>query len=261
MTFEQAIELVLSHEGGFQNHPEDRGNWTGGQVGVGQLKGTRWGISAMAYPELDIANLTRTQAIEIYRRDYWKRAGCDKLPDFLRYPYFDVAVNSGPGTAARLLQQAAGVTPDGVLGPVTLAAVAARDPRELTEDFLWLRGEFFADLARRVPSQRAFLPGWILRLTAVRKVALGNARAPAAPTPPDTPPPAERPVLTRGSTGEHVRKLQEMLKSLGFDIGPTDGDFGARTESAVMRFQRQAGLLDDGIVGPITWRALEDALK
>ena len=255
MTFEQAVELVLSHEGGFQNHPEDRGNWTSGQVGVGELRGTKWGISAMAYPHLDIANLTRTRAIEIYRRDFWRRPGCDKLPAQLRYPYFDVAVNSGPGTAARLLQQAAGVTADGVLGPATLAAVATRDPRELTEDFLWLRGEYFADLARRVPSQRVFLPGWILRLTSVRQVALGTK-------PVDDPrPDAEKPILVRGSDGDDVRRLQELLAALGLDVGPADGDFGARTEAAVLEFQHRAGLLADGIVGPLTWQALEGATR
>ena len=51
-----AKELMVS-EGGFTNDPNDRGNWTSGKIGVGELKGTKYGISAMAYPLEDIKNI------------------------------------------------------------------------------------------------------------------------------------------------------------------------------------------------------------
>lgn len=119
--FQQVIALVLKHEGGFQNVPSDRGNWTTGVVGQGELRGTNFGISAMAYPSLDIRSLTREQAVAIYHRDYWQLVRGDELPFALACVTMDAAVNSGPRRAIEWLQRALGVTADGVLGPVTLA--------------------------------------------------------------------------------------------------------------------------------------------
>ena len=65
------------------------------------------------------------------------------------------------------------------------------------------------------------------------------------------------PLLTEGSTGDAVRRLQAALKSAGFDPGTTDGDFGPRTTAAVGAFQRSKGLDADGVVGPQTAAALK----
>jgi putative chitinase len=62
-------------------------------------------------------------------------------------------------------------------------------------------------------------------------------------------------VLRRGSTGEEVTRLQQLLRGRGFQIG-IEGEFGAATELAVTRFQSDCGLGADGIVGPRTWSAL-----
>ena len=67
------------------------------------------------------------------------------------------------------------------------------------------------------------------------------------------------PLLKKGSTGEAVRQLQRALKELGYDPGEVDGDFGAKTESAVQAFQRDRGLDVDGIVGEITWLNIDEA--
>ncbi|MFB6608738.1 caspase family protein [Agromyces sp. NPDC056379] len=66
--------------------------------------------------------------------------------------------------------------------------------------------------------------------------------------------------LRRGSKGEDVRRLQELLTEAGFDPGPADGDFGHRTHSAVVAFQRSAGLVPDGAAGPLTIAALTEAV-
>ena len=66
--------------------------------------------------------------------------------------------------------------------------------------------------------------------------------------------------LRRGSKGEDVRRLQELLSAAGFDSGPLDGDFGPRTHSAVLAFQQSAGLVPDGAVGPLTIAALTEAV-
>jgi peptidoglycan hydrolase-like protein with peptidoglycan-binding domain len=67
------------------------------------------------------------------------------------------------------------------------------------------------------------------------------------------------PVLKKGLKGEAVTRLQDGLLQLGYDPGPVDGVFGSRTQSAVKQFQRDSSLADDGIVGPKTWAALEEA--
>lgn len=124
-TFNQICDIVLGTEAGFTENPNDPGNWTGGKVLVGKLKGTKYGISAAAYPDLDIANLTIDQARDIYRRDYWDKISGDKLPPSIALVVFDGAVNSGFGTSARWLQAAVGAVEDGNIGPQTIASVKA----------------------------------------------------------------------------------------------------------------------------------------
>lgn len=132
--FERCFEKVVGHEGGYTTDRNDKGNWTGGQVGAGQLKGTKYGISAASYPNLDIKNLTLHQAREIYERDYWRRTGCDAWDPTLALIVFDAAVNAGPDRAARWLQAAAGTTVDGAVGPMTRAAVTARSAADLRHE-------------------------------------------------------------------------------------------------------------------------------
>lgn len=54
MTFDKAFDRLIGHEAGYSNDRRDPGNWTGGIVGKGQLKGTKFGIAANTYPNLDI---------------------------------------------------------------------------------------------------------------------------------------------------------------------------------------------------------------
>jgi lysozyme family protein len=96
--------------------PNDRGNWTSGTVGVGVLKGSRFGLSAMTYPNLDIANLTIGDAYRIYLPDFFDKVRGDDLPAPLALLVFDAAVNSGVPRSSRWLQAALGVGQDGVIG-------------------------------------------------------------------------------------------------------------------------------------------------
>lgn len=105
--FDYAVAFTLSPaiEGGYQCDPKDRGNWTTGIIGQGELKGTNFGLSAMSYPKLNIKGLSRDQAIEIYRKDYWNAAGCDSLELHLAVSVFDAAVNSGVSKAKSWLEE------------------------------------------------------------------------------------------------------------------------------------------------------------
>lgn len=133
--FERAFEYVVGREGEFDDDPEDRGNWTSGQIGVGELKGTKYGISAMSYPELDIKNLTLDQAKAIYWHDYWQRIMADTMPAGIGLAMFDCAVNQGVHRVIPCLQRAVGVAPDGKFGPTTRAAVARTPHTTLVENF------------------------------------------------------------------------------------------------------------------------------
>ena len=160
--FDQAFRVVVGEEGGFTANPADPGNWTGGACGRGECRGTRYGVSAAAYPGLAIATLTLDDARAIYRRDYWDAVAGDRLPPPLALLVFDAAVNNGVGRAVRWLQAAAGVPPDGAMGPRTLAAVAARAGQgsELLAEFQAQRLLFMAGL----PTWRTFGLGWARRL-------------------------------------------------------------------------------------------------
>ena len=69
VTFDKTFERVIGHEGGFQDDVRDRANWASGTCNVGKCNGTKYGLSAMTYPTLDIRNLTLNQAKDIYKRD------------------------------------------------------------------------------------------------------------------------------------------------------------------------------------------------
>lgn len=105
--------------------PSDHGNWSGGVVGSGDLRGSKFGISAASYPALDISALTFESAGVIARRDFFEPAGCDNFPPAFAALLFDAAFNSGVRRAVELLQQAAGAPVDGVFGALTMAHARA----------------------------------------------------------------------------------------------------------------------------------------
>lgn len=160
MTYEDAFERVIGHEGNFQNDPKDRGNWTTGIIGKGKLNGTKYGISAMSYPDLDIKNLTLKEAKAIYYKGFWKRVNGDQLPSAIAYQLFDSAINHGIGTAIRFLQRAVGVADDGWIGPVTLAAIDQVGVDDTLKLFNAERIEFFTKLS----TFDSYGRGWMRRV-------------------------------------------------------------------------------------------------
>lgn len=158
--FDVVFDRVVGHEGGFQADPRDRGNWTGGEVNKGKLVGTKFGLAAMTYPDVDIKNLTVSQAKDIYFRDWWTRLGMGGWSKALAYQMFDAAVNHGSGRANQFLQRAVGVKDDGVIGPVTAKAVAAMDNNDILLRFLAERLEYFTN----VKTWESYSKGWARRV-------------------------------------------------------------------------------------------------
>ena len=169
-TFDNAFRTVIGVEGGFTANPLDPGNWTGGRCRTGQCNGTKYGISAASYPALDIANLTLSDAQQIYRRDYWDKAAGDSLPPALALLVFDAAVNSGPDRAIRWLQVSLQVTVDGMVGPVTLSAARQSNGKgaAILAEFQAQRLLFLTAL----PTWRTFGLGWARRVCTVQLEAL-----------------------------------------------------------------------------------------
>lgn len=155
MNFEQAIEIILREEGGYVNDPVDRGGET------------NFGISKRAYPNVDIKNLTKERAAELYRLDYWERIKADQLPEWLRLPVFDFAVNGGVARAIKMLQKVAGVKQDGIIGPKTLQAVQTVSTRAFTEERL----AYYQRIIRQRPAQGKFLRGWTIRTNRIAQLA------------------------------------------------------------------------------------------
>lgn len=149
MNFDQAFDALINHEGGYTNNPADPGGET------------KFGISKRAYPSLDIKNLTLADARSIYYRDFWQRAMCHKLHPDLAFDVFDAAVNSGVGQAIRWLQRSVNVADDGVVGPLTLAAIQRLDDTSaIRARFSGHRLEFMAKLS----TWDVFSRGWCRRI-------------------------------------------------------------------------------------------------
>jgi len=162
--FEEIIEVVLHHEGGFTDDSKDPGNWTGGKEGVGELEGTKYGISAKSFPDMDIKNLTKDGAKEIYYQDYWIKNRVPQLPDNLKHIYFDMSINQGRSRAVKILQQAANakganLKVDGGLGPKTIGALKGVELDRVRA----YRIKYYADLVTRKPDLEKFYFGWFRR--------------------------------------------------------------------------------------------------
>jgi lysozyme family protein len=162
--FIRAVNFVLDPSvegaGKLSLDPEDNGNWTGGKQGVGELRGTKWGISAAAYPQIDIPALSREGAIGVYWKDFWMPLQGDKLPPRLAICVFDCAVNQGVETAVKLLQAALQIHTDGVMGPVTVAAVRTLEQDTAIVVFLARRALRYAQSKQLV----TYGAGWMGRL-------------------------------------------------------------------------------------------------
>jgi lysozyme family protein len=161
--FDAALKAILHHEGGFVNHPSDPGGMT--NLGVTKKVWEEW--VGHEVDEKAMRALTPEMVGPMYKAKYWDKIKGDDLPEGVDYAVFDAAVNSGPGRAAKWLQGCVGVEQDGGIGPKTLAAVTAFDPKKLVEDYAKRRLSFLMDL----PHWGTFGRGWSRRVAEVQTVA------------------------------------------------------------------------------------------
>ncbi|MET7247859.1 glycosyl hydrolase 108 family protein [Methylobacterium sp. EM32] len=185
-TFERALPLVLTHEGGWSDDPADPGGATNLGVTIGTL--SLW--LGRPATRAEVRALTPASVAPLYQRRFWDAIQGDALPTGLDYALFDFAVNSGPKRAVIGLQRALGIADDGRLGPVTLAALQGRDVPALVNALCDGRLAFL----RALSTWPRFGRGWGRRVEEVRAAALVLHAASAQPTAPAACPVCGRPV-------------------------------------------------------------------
>jgi len=155
------IAQLLETEGGFVDHPNDRGGPT--NFGITQATLAWWRKQPVTVE--DIRSLSRREAVEILQSQYVEAPGFGKLdiPNYLRHQLIDFGVNSGPTLAIKKLQSLLDVTPDGVIGPQTIAALEHANHQVLNNQLAVARLLMIGRLVNRDKSQAAFVYGWITR--------------------------------------------------------------------------------------------------
>lgn len=171
--YDASLERVLKDEGGYTNDAADPGG------------PTNFGITIHDYrlyidpngSATDVKNMTLAQAKTIYESKYWGALKCDELPSGVDYAVFDYGVNSGISRSAKVLQRLIGAAADGVIGPATIAAAKAADPKKLINDMCDERMTFLKGLK----TFSTFGKGWTRRVDGVRSYALSIVDQKAPP--------------------------------------------------------------------------------
>lgn len=146
--FQNALQkYVIPHEGGYVNHPNDRG------------KETNYGITSRWYPNEDIKNLSRERANALLYRDYWKKTNIYQLPDELAYIVFDNSIVQGQPTAIKNLQKALNVKADGLIGPDTIRSLKNSDYNLIKNQFINNAQKIEDQYIQNDPSQKVFENG------------------------------------------------------------------------------------------------------
>lgn len=161
--FANALEHVLAMEGGMSDDPYDPGGPTNKGITLGvyaDWKGQRLSASTRANLLSALKAIPDKEVEQIYRQRYWDKAGCDQLPAAVALMHFDTAVNQGPGTAVRILQETIGTAADGIIGPLTLKALRAMPVETILRGYAENRRQRY----RIIPHFWRFGRGWLKRV-------------------------------------------------------------------------------------------------
>ena len=166
--FNNCLNLVLHHEGGYVNHPKDPGGMT--NMGVTKRVYEEWVGHTVS--EHTMQNLKESDVAPIYKKNYWDRLKCDQLPEGLDLCVFDFGVNAGTGRAAKYLQMLIGATKDGAIGPKTLALVdeyvSRRGVPESIDDYQDNRQQYY----EKLKTFETFGRGWTRRNNETTEAAI-----------------------------------------------------------------------------------------
>lgn len=172
--FETALAHVLKMEGGYSDDPYDPGGPTNHGITLkvfADFNGRTLDAASRSGLTAELKSIRMEVVRSIYERRYWQPAQCAAMAPGLALMHFDAAVNHGVGTAIRSLQEAAQTSVDGEIGPLTRAAIAARDPVDILERYAAVRERRY----RALPHFWRFGRGWLNRVAATRRAALALA--------------------------------------------------------------------------------------
>ena len=161
--FDACMPFIFKAEGGYSDNPADPGGPTNFGITLGTLRAYEGDPNLTAE---DVKTLTQAVAREIYRTVYWNRMQCGALPAGLDLEVFDFGVNSGPAESVKTLQRLVGVTQDGSVGPITLAAVREFNVGDLIGRFAQARLAFYQSL-----NMPEFEQGWATRVAQIQTAA------------------------------------------------------------------------------------------
>lgn len=148
MIFDEVFNRLMGHEGNYSNDPNDPGGET------------KWGISKRAYPSLIIKSLTREDAYNIYKKDFWDKLELYSIPDNVSFQLFDFAVNSGIQTAIRYFQRALGIADDGYFGPISKETMKNTSETDMIMNLNAERLNYMT----RLSGWSSFSKGWARRI-------------------------------------------------------------------------------------------------
>lgn len=163
--FKDFIKNIFRLEGGYVNHPNDKGGCTNKGITIETFR-SFYGKDMTCS---DLKNITEEQAEAIYKNNYWNpcwgdKIYCHKIAELL----VDWAINSGVKTAIKGIQRIVGVEVDGVMGPKTLKAINNYPVKSLFDKLKEERKLFYENIVKKNPSQEVFLKGWLNRLNSYK---------------------------------------------------------------------------------------------
>ena len=165
--WDECFAMVIKSEGGFVNHPKD----PGGMTNLGVTRSAWEAFINRKVTEDEMRALTPELVKPFYKALYWDRIKGDVLPDGVDYAAYDLAVNSGPHRAAQYLQEIAGVTADGMIGPKSIEAIKSCDAKETADAICDMRLDFL----KRLATFDTFGKGWTDRVARVKAKAISMA--------------------------------------------------------------------------------------
>ena len=163
-----ALRDVLVSEGLWSDDPTDAGGAT--MKGITLSVYREWKRNQYITKE-QLKEVSDSDVYNLYKQLYWDKINADNLPAGVDYAVFDAAVNLGVARATKLIQEAVGVTTDGVLGLKSLSAIQAADNKELIEKFSNLKKSFYDSIVEHRPDQIKYLDGWKSRVAKVETIS------------------------------------------------------------------------------------------
>lgn len=155
------MPLIIKWEGGYSNHPNDKGGCTMKGVTIGTFRkfyGAEKNCS-------DLKQITDEQWLNIFETGFWNVCNGDEIANqSIANIIVDWAWNSGPQTAIKKVQQILEVEKDGKMGPITISKLNNYNQKELFKKIYLARTNFYINICKKNESQKVFLKGWMNRL-------------------------------------------------------------------------------------------------